>query len=61
MSEELEQRRVAIGDYNGKPVIIFNPDSKYPFSFGLAKAKIILNEDNLESLRSFVESNGTEV
>lgn len=45
------------GEYKGKPLIIIkrNEDDKYPFSFGLSKAKLIL--DNLEEIKKFVEEN----
>ena len=43
------------GEYQGKPVIslIRAEDDKYPFTFGAAKAKLILA--NLEEIRKFVE------
>lgn len=43
------------GEYNGKPLIIIkrSEDDKYPFSFGLSKAKLIL--DNIEEIKKFVE------
>lgn len=43
------------GEYKGKPLIIIkrSEDDKYPFSFGLSKAKLIL--DNLEEIKKFVE------
>jgi len=45
------------GEYKGKPLIILkrNEEDKYPFSFGLSKAKLIL--DNLEEIKKFVEEN----
>lgn len=45
------------GEYKGKPLIIIkrNEEDKYPFSFGLSKAKLIL--DNLEEIKKFVEEN----
>jgi len=44
-------------EYKGKPVLIIrrNEEDKYPFSFGLNKAKLIL--ENLEEIRQFVEEN----
>jgi len=46
------------GEYKGKPLLILkrNEDDKYPFSFGLSKAKLIL--ENLEAIKQFVEENG---
>jgi len=45
------------GEYKGKPLIIIkrNEEDKYPFSFGLSKAKLIL--DNIEEIKKFVEEN----
>jgi hypothetical protein len=43
------------GEYQGKPVIslIKMENDKYPFTFGAAKAKLILA--NLEEIQKFVE------
>ena len=46
-------------EYKGNKLICLNPGSKYPFSFGLGKAKMIL--ENLEAIKKFVESNGESV
>ena len=43
--------------YNGKPMIVLNKGQKYPFQFGYAKAKLIL--DNIEKIRAFVEHENT--
>jgi len=45
-------------EYKGKPIIVIKRDEedKYPFSFGLSKAKLIL--ENLEEIKKFVEENG---
>ena len=47
-------------EYKGKPVLIIrrNEDDKYPFSFGMTKARMIL--DNLEEIKRFVEENSEE-
>ena len=44
-------------EYKGKPIIVIkrNEEDKYPFSFGVSKAKLIL--DNLEAIKKFVEEN----
>lgn len=44
-------------EYKGKPVLIIrrSEDDKYPFSFGLTKAKMIL--ENIEEIKRFVEDN----
>ena len=45
------------GEYKGKPLLVIkrNPEDKYPFSFGISKAKLIL--ENLEEIKKFVEEN----
>jgi hypothetical protein len=45
-----------ITEYKGNKLLLLNPGMKFPFSFGLAKAKMIL--ENLESIKKFVETNG---
>ena len=44
-------------EFKGKPVIILkrNEEDKYPFSFGLSKAKLIL--EHVEEIKKFVEEN----
>lgn len=58
MESENQGNIVERGEYKGKPLIILkrNEEDKYPFSFGLSKAKLIL--DNLEEIKKFVEENG---
>jgi hypothetical protein len=45
-----------IGEYKGNKVITFrkDQDDKYPFSFGYAKAKIIV--ENIEKIHEFVNA-----
>ncbi|MDD5155059.1 MAG: hypothetical protein PHF11_01040 [Candidatus Omnitrophica bacterium] len=45
------------GEYKGKPILILkrSEEDKYPFSFGLSKAKLIV--DNIEEIKKFVEEN----
>ncbi len=45
-------------EYKGKPILVIKRDEadKYPFSFGLSKAKLIL--ENIEEIKKFVEENG---
>jgi hypothetical protein len=47
-------------EFKGKPVIIIrrNEDDKYPFTFGMSKARLIL--ENLEEIKRFVEDNSKE-
>lgn len=44
-------------EYKGKPIIVIKrtEDDKFPFSFGLSKARLIL--ENLEEIKKFVEEN----
>ena len=44
-------------EYKGRPVLILkrSEDEKFPFSFGLSKAKMIL--ENIEEIKKFVEEN----
>jgi len=46
---------VKTGEFKGHKIITLmrNEDEKYPFTFGLAKAKLIL--DNIEEIKKFVE------
>ncbi len=48
---------VEITEFKGKPVLILKRDEndKYPFSFGMSKAKLIL--ENLEEIKKFVAEN----
>jgi hypothetical protein len=54
--EEIEKKpEVTIGEYKGSPVISLplTADGKYPFTFGLSKAKIILKY--IDDINKFVE------
>jgi len=44
-------------EYKGKPVMTIRRDEndKFPFSFGITKAKMIL--ENIEEVKRFVEDN----
>lgn len=44
-------------EFKGKPVISIkrSEDDRFPFSFGLSKAKLIL--ENIEEIKKFVEEN----
>ena len=47
-------------DYKGNPVLVLrrSEDDKVPFSFGINKAKMIL--ENLEEIKKFVAENTHE-
>ena len=57
MDNENADGVVERGEFKGKPLIILkrNAEDKYPFSFGVSKAKLIL--DNLDEIKKFVEEN----
>lgn len=44
-------------EYKGNPMLVIkrNEEDKYPFSFGLTKAQMIL--ENIEEIKKFVEEN----
>ncbi|MCX5702557.1 MAG: hypothetical protein NTW64_06275 [Candidatus Omnitrophica bacterium] len=46
-------------EFKGKPVLIIKRDEedRYPFSFGISKAKLIL--ENIEEIKKFVEESST--
>lgn len=48
-----------IQEFKGNKVLCLNPESKFAFSFGLAKAKLIL--ENLDVIRKFVETDGKDL
>ena len=40
-------------EYKGHPILTLNPNSKYPFSFGLSKAKLII--EHLDLIKDFIQ------
>jgi len=54
---EKEKSMIKLGEYQGKPVIslVKAEDDRFPFTFGVAKAKLILA--NIEEITKFVEAN----
>lgn len=46
-------------EYQGKAILVLkrNENDRYPFTFGVSKAKLIL--DNLAEIKKFVEENET--
>ena len=52
MSEQ-EKTKPIVSEYKGNPILTLNPDSRYPFSFGLSKAKLIV--ENLEEIKIFIQ------
>ena len=47
-------------EFKGNPIIVLKrtEDDRYPMSFGLSKARMIL--DNLEEIKKFIEENNKE-
>lgn len=45
------------GEYKGKQIIILkrNAEDKFPFSFGISKARLIL--EHIDEIKKFVEEN----
>lgn len=46
---------VSESEYKGNPMIVIkqNPEDKFPFQFGIKKAKLVL--EHIEDIRKFVE------
>lgn len=46
-------------EYQGRAIIVLkrNDNDRYPFTFGVSKAKLIL--ENLEEIKKFVQENET--
>lgn len=57
MENEDKGSIVERGEYKGKPLLILkrSEDDKYPFSFGMSKARLIL--ENYEEIKKFVQEN----
>jgi uncharacterized protein YgiM (DUF1202 family) len=55
-----EMQMIEKTEYKGKPVLVIKRDEndKYPFSFGLSKARLIL--DNIDEIKKFVAENSQE-
>ncbi|MBO4556380.1 MAG: hypothetical protein J5706_06430 [Elusimicrobiales bacterium] len=47
-------------EYKGQPVLILkrNENDKYPFSFGLSKARLII--EGIEDIKKFVEEHDNQ-
>jgi hypothetical protein len=45
------------GEYRGKPVLIIKrtKDDRFPFAFGLSKARLII--EHIDEIKKFVEDN----
>lgn len=51
---------VAESEYKGRPMLVLkrDEDDKFPFSFGLKKAKLVV--ENIEEIKKFVEKHDKE-
>ena len=48
-----------IQEFKGNKVLCLNPADKFPFTFGLNKAKMIL--ENIDVIKRFVETEGKDL
>jgi len=57
MADEKKGCIIERSEFKGKPILILKRDEedKYPFSFGLSKAKLMV--ENIEEIKKFVEEN----
>lgn len=48
---------VSESEYKGNPMLVIRstPEDKFPFQFGVKKARLIL--ENIEAIKKFVEKN----
>ncbi len=57
MSEEQNLQNDVPGpiesEYKGNPILTLNPESRYPFSFGLSKAKLVIQY--IEEIKAFIQ------
>jgi len=53
VDHEEQLNKPVVGEFKGNPILTLNPDERYPFSFGLSKARLILA--HIEDIRTFVE------
>ncbi len=57
MENEGQKNIVERSEFKGRPLLVIkkSEEDKYPFSFGLGKARMIL--DNIDEIKKFVEDN----
>ena len=56
---DIENSTCDLDAYKGKPMFVINKESRYPFSFGLAKAKLIVK--HYAKLSKFVQTEGASL
>lgn len=47
--------KAQVSSYKGHPTISLDSESRFPFTFGLAKAKLIV--EHIDAIREFVQRN----
>jgi len=48
-----------LDSYKGSPTLILNPEDRFTFSFGLGKARLLL--EHIDTIKKFVESEGKSI
>lgn len=56
---DIEGSTVSLEVYKNNPMFVLNKASRYPFSFGIHKARLILK--HVEQLKTFVATNGASI
>ena len=56
---DINNSTVDIEEYKGRPTFVINKHSRYPFSFQLPKAKLLVKY--MKELQRFVETNGASL
>ena len=49
---EEEKQPPTVDEYKGNKILVLNPGSKFPFSFGVGKAKLII--EHLDAIKKFI-------
>jgi hypothetical protein len=51
---------VELGEFKGNKMIVLkrNPEDKFPFQFGVSKAKLVI--EHIEDIKKFVAENGKD-
>jgi hypothetical protein len=65
MAAQTQYKSVTFGEYKGHPLLVFGEGSRFPFQFGVGKAKMLLDAVNemgggdafAAFLRQFVQDN----
>ena len=53
MDDNTQQPSMPIVDeYKGNKILVLNPGSRFPFSFGVAKAKLVV--EHIEAIKKFI-------